>query len=404
MSELASAVGATAATEVTQLSDDQLREDLVALPEQLAALKAAWLKRVRECERRQLHQADGHRSAGAWLRAHALVSGREASSAAWLARRLSRLPVTLAAFESAQIGESHVRQIALLANDVPMSVMSEGEAQLVEAARHTDASAFRGLIDKLRAQWIPEATAKSRDDAYDRRRLDFGEQFAGLVPVDGLLDPLTAEKLQVVTNALSTPDPAEVPAEARRTPTQRRHDALDEALSRLLDQGELPTVRRERPHIEVTVELTELLTGAGTAELEWSGSVDLGVAEMVLCDARLHALASRNGAWQALEIVEEYDTVSRRLWRYLRLRDRGCRFPGCDQPAVWTDAHHIVWRSKGGATSNGNCVLLCRYHHRLIHRTHRPWVVEGDPDATLRFISPTGQVSLSPVPRPPRCR
>ncbi len=398
LSELGSAVSAVAAIEVRELSDEQLREDVVALRQQAEAITAAWLKRVREFERRQLHQLDGHRSAGAWLRAHTLVSGREGSSAAWLARRLARLPLTLAAPEAGEISLPHARQIAWLSKDVNRNVMAEGEASVVEAARHADPSQFRGLVDRLRAQWLPEPVARERDDAFDRRRLDFGEQFAGLVPVDGLLDPTTADKLRTVVDALSTPDSGDVPEEARRTATQRRHDALDEACSRLLDLGELPTVRRERPHVGLTVALGDLLAGTGTGELDWSGTVGIEAARMLVCDAVTHPIVTEGGTWNPVAIVESQRTASATLWRYLRARDRGCRFPGCDVPAIWCDAHHIDWWSHGGRTSNNNCVLLCRHHHRLAHREAHPWVITGDPEADLTFTSPAGRPYASPVP------
>ncbi|HEX9888370.1 MAG TPA: DUF222 domain-containing protein [Nitriliruptorales bacterium] len=402
MSELASAVEATVTVDVTGLSDEQLREDLVALPRQMAGLKAAWLQRVRECERRQLHQLDGHRSAGAWLGAYTLASGREGASAAWLARRLARLPLTLAALLAGEISETHARQIAWLAKDVAAEVMADGEAHVVEAARHCDASDFRRLIDRLRAQWIPEQVGQEHDDAYGRRRLDFGEAFAGLVPLSGLLDPLTADKLRTVINALGQPDAGDVPAEARRSPAQRRHDALDEACSRLLDLGQLPTVRRERPHITVFVNLADLTAGVGAAESEWSGTIGIGAAQMLACDARVHPLIDLGGHWDTV-IVEDHDTASKRLWRYLRTRDRGCRFPGCDIPAIWCDAHHVVFRAADGPTSNTNCALLCRYHHRLIHAEHRPWIIHGDPETTLTFTAPSGQAHTSPVPARLRC-
>ena len=50
-----------------------------------------------------------------------------------------------------------------------------------------------------------------------------------------------------------------------------------------------------------------------------------------------------------------------------RIRDGGCRFPGCGQRR-WTDAHHIRHWADGGETSLDNLVTLCRYHHRSLHR------------------------------------
>ncbi len=399
MSELRSAIADVATTEVRALSDEELREDVVVFQQQLGMLTAAWLKRVREFERRQLHQLDGHRSAGAWLRAHTLVSGREGSSSAWLARRLARLPLTLAALESGDISLAHARQIAYLSKDVNRHVMDDGEAAVVDAARTLDPAEFRRLVDRLRTQWLPEQVAREHDEAFDRRHLDIGEAFAGLVPVNGMLDPLTADKLQTVVNALSTPDSPDVPAEARRTGPQRRHDALDEALTRLLDAGELPTVRRERPHLTLTADLADLVAGRGSAELDWSGPIGIEAARMLACDATVHPiLTDGRDTWRPVAIAEDHRTASAPLWRYLRTRDGGCRFPGCDAPAVWADAHHIRWWSDGGRTTNDNCVLLCRYHHRLVHREHEPWVIEGDAEAVLRFTSPRGVVHTTGPP------
>ena len=403
MSELGSAVQAAVATDVTELSDDELREVLAAYPDAQTSLTAAWAKAVREAEKRQLHQDDGHRSIGAWLRAHTLCSGKQGSSAAWFARRLARLPQTLAALERAEISEGHAKQISFLTKDVPFEKVQQLEDNLVETARHAELSEFRSLIDRLRVQWLPEKTADEREDAYERRSFDIGEQYGGLVPLHGWVDPLLAEKLHVVTNALSEPDLADTPVEDRRTPTQRRHDALDEALTRMLDVGELPTVRREKPHISLTADLQDLLEGTGLAELEWSGPIDMATARMLACDANLHPIITA-GDWNPVAIVEDSDTASKKLWRYLRTRDCGCRFPGCDMPAVWCDAHHIEWRSVGGETSNDNCVLLCRFHHRLVHKPARPWTITGHAEGTLTFTSPDHQHRLeSAAGGSPRC-
>lgn len=51
--------------------------------------------------------------------------------------------------------------------------------------------------------------------------------------------------------------------------------------------------------------------------------------------------------------------------RFLRLRDRTCRHPGCGQPAGRTDADHVVPYDCGGRTTCQNLCCLCRSHHRL---------------------------------------
>src|SRR5260370_13265820 len=63
--------------------------------------------------------------------------------------------------------------------------------------------------------------------------------------------------------------------------------------------------------------------------------------------------------------------------RALRVRDKGCRFPGCDRPVNWTSSHHIVFWGRGGRNHIGNEVLLCHYHHRLVHEGGWPGLKAG---------------------------
>jgi hypothetical protein len=51
----------------------------------------------------------------------------------------------------------------------------------------------------------------------------------------------------------------------------------------------------------------------------------------------------------------------------LRIRDGGCRYPGCTQNH-YTDSHHIKHWAHGGETSMENLVTLCRFHHGLLHK------------------------------------
>lgn len=55
-----------------------------------------------------------------------------------------------------------------------------------------------------------------------------------------------------------------------------------------------------------------------------------------------------------------------RLRRLLQARDRTCRFPACGA-GQYLHAHHVVHWTDGGPTDLGNLVLLCGFHHRLVH-------------------------------------
>jgi 5-methylcytosine-specific restriction endonuclease McrA len=64
-------------------------------------------------------------------------------------------------------------------------------------------------------------------------------------------------------------------------------------------------------------------------------------------------------------------------------RDRGlCQVPGCSRAAV--HAHHIVYRSRGGADEAANLVSLCAAHH--LRGVHRGYVgVHGQAPGALRW-------------------
>jgi predicted restriction endonuclease len=73
--------------------------------------------------------------------------------------------------------------------------------------------------------------------------------------------------------------------------------------------------------------------------------------------------------------------------RALKARDDGCRFPGCTH-RHFIDGHHIRHWADGGETSMRNLVLLCRFHHRLVHE--RGFGCERTDDGRIVFTNPAG--------------
>jgi hypothetical protein len=68
----------------------------------------------------------------------------------------------------------------------------------------------------------------------------------------------------------------------------------------------------------------------------------------------------------------------------LSVRDGGCRFPGCDRPLAWCEAHHLRHWVHGGPTDLGN--LLCRGHHHAVHEGG--WRLDRQPNGELSATPP----------------
>jgi hypothetical protein len=91
----------------------------------------------------------------------------------------------------------------------------------------------------------------------------------------------------------------------------------------------------------------------------------------------------------AVLAVDRYQPT-KKMRRFLAVRDRHCRFPGCRQSTSRSDADHTMDWAHGGSTSVSNLAHLCRRHHTLKH--HTPWSVTQKPGGVLEWTSPTGAV------------
>jgi hypothetical protein len=132
------------------------------------------------------------------------------------------------------------------------------------------------------------------------------------------------------------------------------------------EEAPISGTRAERYQVVLHVE-PETLTAAeepGRSELEDGTRVSAETSRRLSCDCGLVRINhAPDGA--VLDVGRRTRTISPALRRALEARDRGCRFPGCG--LRFAEGHHVRHWSEGGETSLDNCVLLCRYHHRLVH-------------------------------------
>ena len=118
------------------------------------------------------------------------------------------------------------------------------------------------------------------------------------------------------------------------------------------------------------------------------------------CDCGL-VEAAVDARGEPLSVGRKTRTIPAPIKRALLLRDRACRFPGCDR-RLFLDGHHLQHWADGGETSLTNLALLCSTHHAFMHEGgHR---IEQSPEGALSFFDPRGQpvVAVPARPRPPQ--
>jgi hypothetical protein len=380
MSELRSAIEMLRSETLPDLPDAVIEEDFAELHKVVEQLEVERLRRLAEIERRRLFERDGHVSAASWLAKTLKVAWGTAREHVRIARGLDEMPLTRQAVESGDLSMSAVR-VLVAARDTDPDAFRRSEANLVEAARiHST-----GDLQRVAAYWrdaVEKGRALDGDEKLrTRRRLHASVSFLGMVRVDGDLDPETGETLLTALNAVLDAESRSRSKDDDRTPAQRRADALGEICRQWLDLADRPSVAGERPHVTVTVG-ADALQGAsgGSSELDHVGPFPPESAKRLACDASVMRVVMA-GRSEPLDVGRKTPVVPPAMRRAVVVRDRSCRFPGCDRPHTWCDAHHVVHWAEGGPTAMPNLVLLCRRHHRMVHQRggFRLELLEGRP-------------------------
>ncbi|WP_104134349.1 HNH endonuclease signature motif containing protein [Cryobacterium sp. Y62] len=126
-----------------------------------------------------------------------------------------------------------------------------------------------------------------------------------------------------------------------------------------------------------------------------------------LCDTGyLGILFDQTG--QPLNVGRDQRLFNREQRRALAVRDGGCRWPGCEKPPSWTEAHHIENWVDHGLSNIDQAILLCSLHHMLLHNRHwKIWLRDGlywlqppieiNPEQTLIALPSKNPLMLDPA-------
>jgi hypothetical protein len=360
---------------------------------------------VGEFDRAELWRDSGATSMTAWLRSSTRRSGREAARFTKTARRLHDLPVLTQAYLDGTMSGSQVQAVVANLNDETAPLFARAEADLVPTLARMPLPDLSIAMQ----QWAQAATDSLHDptDPEPRppeRRLHLSRTMDGRRELSGSLDPEAGALAELALRLAETND---VEGEPARTPAQRRADALVDIFRFFLDNQHAHRGGRHRPHLNVVIDYDDLVTrarahGAGPAGTGWlpdGTMLDGATLQRLACDAGLHRVVTQ-GRSSILDYGTTTRTVPANLYNALVVRDKHCRFPGCDRPPQWCEAHHIRHWEHLGPTALTNLALFCSRHHHILHLPG--WEAELKPDGTLVVTRPDGQVMKSPPPGKPQ--
>jgi hypothetical protein len=115
------------------------------------------------------------------------------------------------------------------------------------------------------------------------------------------------------------------------------------------------------------------------------------------CDCGLLAVAVGESG-EPLDVGRKTRSIPPALRRALEIRDAGCcTFPGCTRDR-FLHAHHVEHWVDGGETKKDNLLLLCSFHHQLVHEGG--WSVRFDGRREPCFVRPSGELHPRVVERP----
>jgi Domain of unknown function (DUF222) len=249
--------------------------------------------------------------------------------------------------------ESALRLLADTWHPDLAEVFARDEQMLVGWASNLAHRDFKMVLATWRLHADPDGADRSEQDRFDSRKLHLSELLDGMGRLDGLLDPEGMKLVHEAIRVLSVRTDGD-----ERTSEQRRADALVSMAEQVLTNLQpTPGTKRNRPKLIATIAVDDLIAATR------GGVLDTNTGPVTLSAEAIRRTA-------------------------------------CDAGIHWAD---------DGNTDLDDLVLLCWYHHHLLHEQH--WSLEPlgaghfvlrDSDGNIRPLRPpmVGLALPAPMPLP----
>jgi Domain of unknown function (DUF222)/HNH endonuclease len=261
-----------AAADATQMPVQTQAECLQMLEQADAISTAARASVLSAFTTGQGYSADADYSARAWLiNRTRITKGAAVAHTAWV-RRAAAHPLIAQALAEGEISESIARTVCQWTDKLPEDCRDDADTILVGAVRAgMDLRDLAELAGEMDARSRSDTPDNDPDGEFDDRSVRLETTFGGAGVLNGDLTPECGAVVTTVLDALSAP----AGADDTRTYAQRYHDALHEAMRRLVASGLLPERAGQPAKVWAHISLADLLMldGSSTLQQEWTAGV-----------------------------------------------------------------------------------------------------------------------------------
>jgi hypothetical protein len=326
---------------------------------------------IAEVDRLEAWRDSGARDLAHWLAMRYGISSWKAHRWIGAAHALEGLPRLSGAFATGDLGIDKVVELCRFATP-------QTEARLIRWAKEVSCATVRRKADVAARPSIKDELEAEDARSVSWWYLDEGRRFGLQAELPAAQGAIVARALERAASRLPVMPGEEVGCYA----DARRADALVALCSAQISRDPDP----DRAAVVIHAQLESLERGTGGAEIDGGTAVHPHTVRRLLCNARVQTVVEDQGG-NVLGLGRTSREPSAWMVRQIRYRDRGCRFPGCGTRA-FTQAHHIRWWRHGGRTDLDNLLLVCSFHHRLVHELG--WSVTREADGTARWFHPDG--------------
>ena len=328
---------------------------------------------IREFDEQEGWAHLGFHSCAYWLNFKCGIDMNTARERVRVAHALGRLPKIDARFAKGAISYSKVRAVTRIAEEAD-------EDYLLMIMKHGTAHHVEKLVRLYRRAECLQDTEAAKE-RHDNRQLSYHYDHDGCLVIKGRFPAdqgeLIVKALEMAmekqfeaasvgaASAATDVSADHVPSGQTSEPTPvatRRADALAEVAETYMNSEPVPNSTADRYQVVVHVAASD---SEKTPHIENGPHVSAETSRRISCDSSVLRIdEDKNG--EPLAIGRKSRSIPPAMRRALRMRDKGCRFPGCTNDK-FVDGHHIEHWADGGETNLDNLVLLCRHHHHLVH-------------------------------------